>query len=127
MCGIAALIEPGRRFEPSLLEAMGDDLRHRGPDSGGILSEPGVGLVFRRLAILDPTARADQPMTDPSGQVTLIFNGEIYNFRALRSALEAEGIALRTTGDTEVILQGYLAWGEAVLDRLEGMYAFVLL
>ncbi len=127
MCGIATLIEPGRAFDRALLDAMGEDLRHRGPDSAGVLSEPGIGMVFRRLAILDPTARADQPMTDPAGQATLIFNGEIYNFRALRAALQAEGVALRTTGDTEVILQGYLRWGEGVLDRLEGMYAFAIL
>ena len=127
MCGIIALIEPGRPFDRALLEAMGDDLRHRGPDSGGVLAEPGVGLSFRRLAILDPTSRSDQPMSDPSGQVTLIYNGEIYNFRQLRQALQAEGVAFRTRGDTEVLLQGYLRWGETVLDRLEGMYAFVIL
>ena len=127
MCGLAALIEPGRRFDPALLDAMGDDLRHRGPDSAGLVNEPGVALVFRRLSILDPTPRADQPMSDASGQVTLIFNGEIYNFRALRAELESQGARFRTTGDTEVILQGYLAWGEAVLDKLEGMYAFILL
>ena len=95
--------------------------------SGGLINEPGVALVFRRLSILDPTPRSDQPMTDASGQVTLIFNGEIYNFRELRAQLEAVGVRFRTTGDTEVILQGYLTWGEAVLDRLEGMYAFILL
>ena len=127
MCGIAALVEPGRRFDLALLAAMGEDLRHRGPDSDGVVNEPGVGLVFRRLSILDPTPRADQPMTDAAGQVTLIFNGEIYNFRALRAELEAQGARFRTSGDTEVILQGYLAWGEAVLDKLEGMYAFILL
>jgi asparagine synthase (glutamine-hydrolysing) len=127
MCGLAALIEPGRRFDAALLAAVGEDLRHRGPDSDGIVNEPGVALVFRRLSILDPTPRADQPMTDAAGQVTLIFNGEIYNFRSLRQQLEAEGANFRTTGDTEVILQGYLAWGEAIFDKLEGMYALVLL
>ncbi len=127
MCGIVALIEPGRRFEPALLEALGEDLRHRGPDATGLMSEPGVGLVFRRLSILDPTPRADQPMNDAEHQVTLIFNGEIYNFRELRKELEAKGAAFRTTGDTEVILQGYLAWGEGVFDRLEGMYALAIL
>lgn len=126
MCGIAALIEPGRIFDMPLLEAMGEDLRHRGPDSGGIISEPGIGLVFRRLAILDPAARADQPMSDPDNRVTLIFNGEIYNYLDLRRELEQSGISFRTSGDTEVILQGYLVWGETILDRLEGMYAFVL-
>jgi asparagine synthase (glutamine-hydrolysing) len=127
MCGIVALVEPGRLFDRVLLEAMGDDIRHRGPDSGGISTEPGVGFAFRRLAILDPTSRSDQPMNDPSGLVTLLFNGEIYNFRELRQSLQQRGVSFRTTGDTEVLLQGYLTWGEALLDRLEGMYAFVIL
>ncbi len=127
MCGLAALIQPGRRFPARLLAAMEKDLFHRGPDSGGTINEPGVALVFRRLAILDPSAVADQPMTDPSGRCTLIYNGEIYNYRALQAELRAAGVALITDGDTEVVLQGYLKWGEAVLDRLEGMYAFAIL
>ncbi len=126
MCGIAALIEPGRRFDKALLEAMGEDMRHRGPDAAGVLEEEGVGLVFRRLSILDPTPRADQPMSDPDNNATLIFNGEIYNFRELRRVLEERGVAFRTTGDAEVILHGYLTWGESILDRLEGMFAFVI-
>ena len=84
-----------------------------------MVEEAGGGLVFWRLAILDPASRADQLMADPSGRATLVFNGEIYNYRALRRDLEAEGMALRTTGDTEAILLGYLAWGEALLDRWE--------
>lgn len=127
MCGFAALFEPERAFAPTLLGQIDRDLFHRGPDSGGRASEPGWALVFRRLAILDPTSGADQPMSDPSGRFTLVYNGEIYNFRELRAALEAEGARFRTNGDTEVLLQGYMHWGEAVLDRLEGMYAFVLI
>ncbi len=127
MCGLAALIEPGRRFSKALLGVIDKDLHHRGPDSGGMLSESGVAMVFRRLAILDPTPGSDQPMTDPSGRYTLVFNGEIYNYRAVRKALTDAGVTLRTDGDSEAILQGYARWGEAVLDRLEGMYAFVLL
>ena len=126
MCGLAALFEPGRRFDPALLAGMEDDLFHRGPDSGGCVSEPGVALVFRRLAILDPGSQADQPMSDASGRCSLVFNGEIYNYRALRQALEQEGVRLRTSGDTEVVLEGYLHWGEDVLNRLEGMFAFCL-
>ena len=106
---------------------MESDIFHRGPDSGGILDEPGAAMVFRRLAILDPEAKADQPMTDRTGRCTLVFNGEIYNYRALRAALEQAGVTLRTDGDTEAILEGYLAWGEAIVESLEGMFAFVLL
>ncbi len=126
MCGLAALFDPGRRFDTALLAGMEDDLFHRGPDSGGTVSEPGLALVFRRLAILDPGSQADQPMSDASGRCTLVFNGEIYNYRALRLALEQEGVRLRTSGDTEVVLEGYLRWGEDVLSRLEGMFAFCL-
>ena len=126
MCGLVALFEPGRRFDPALLAGMEDDLFHRGPDSGGCVSEPGLALVFRRLAILDPGSQADQPMSDASGRCSLVFNGEIYNYRALRLALEQEGAHLRTSGDTEVVLEGYLRWGEDVLNRLEGMFAFCL-
>jgi len=106
---------------------MESDLLHRGPDSGGIIEEPGAALVFRRLAILDPEAAADQPMTDRTGRCTLVFNGEIYNYRDLRATLEQAGVVLRTDGDTEAILEGYLAWGDAVAERLEGMFSFVLL
>ncbi len=126
MCGLAALFDPGRRFDPALLAGMEDDLFHRGPDSGGCISEPGFALVFRRLAILDPGSQADQPMSDASGRCSLVFNGEIYNYRALRRALGQEGVRLRTSGDTEAVLEGYLHWGEDVLNRLEGMFAFCL-
>ncbi len=126
MCGLAALFDPGRRFDPALLAGMEDDLFHRGPDSGGCISEPGFALVFRRLAILDPGLQADQPMSDASGRCSLVFNGEIYNYRALRRALGQEGVRLRTSGDTEAVLEGYLHWGEDVLNRLEGMFAFCL-
>jgi len=126
MCGLAALFEPGRRFDPVLLAGIEEDLFHRGPDSGGCVSEPGLALVFRRLAILDPGSQADQPMNDASGRCSLVFNGEIYNYRALRLALEQEGVRLRTSGDTEVVLEGYLRWGEDVLNLLEGMFAFCL-
>ncbi|MGE0254673.1 MAG: asparagine synthase (glutamine-hydrolyzing) [Alphaproteobacteria bacterium] len=126
MCGFAVLTENGRTFAPDLLAAIDSDLYHRGPDSGGLLSQPGLALVFRRLAILDVGAQSDQPMTDPSGRCTLVFNGEIYNFKSLRRELEAAGAVFRTSGDSEVILAAYLAWGEAAFARLEGMFALVL-
>ncbi len=126
MCGFAALFQPGRRFAPELLAGIDRDLFHRGPDSGGQAAEDGWALVFRRLSILDPTPGSDQPMTDPSGRCTMVFNGEIYNYRALRAELRDAGVALRADGDTEAVLHGYLLWGEAVLDRLEGMFALTI-
>jgi asparagine synthase (glutamine-hydrolysing) len=105
---------------------MGDDIAHRGPDGGAIHCEDGIGLAFRRLAILDLSAAASQPMSDVSGRCTLVFNGEIYNFRELRDELLASGAVFRTAGDAEVILQGYLRWGESVVERLRGMFALLL-
>ena len=128
MCGLAAFFAPGCVLPDDMLAGAEQELFHRGPDSGGRMSEPGWALVFRRLAIMDPGHGADQPMTDESGRCTLVFNGEIYNFRALRGELEAAGARFRTGSDTEVILQAYLRWGaQRMLDRLEGMYAFVLI
>jgi asparagine synthase (glutamine-hydrolysing) len=127
MCGFAAFLEPGRAFAPDLLDAVDADLAHRGPDGAGRLVEPGIALVFRRLAILDPSPAADQPMTDAAAGLSLIFNGEIYNYRALREELAAAGVRFRSRGDSEVVLAGYARWGEGVLDRLEGMYALVLI
>jgi asparagine synthase (glutamine-hydrolysing) len=126
MCGFAALFDPGRRFAPDLLAGIDHDLVHRGPDSGGVASWPGAALVFRRLAIIDTRAASDQPMASADGRQTLVFNGEIYNYKALRRELLSKGVTLRTEGDTEVILEGYRHWGEAVVDRLEGMFAFVI-
>ncbi len=90
------------------------------------MNEPGFALVFRRLAIIDPDPRADQPMHDEGMRCTVVFNGEIYNHKALRAELQAQGEVFLTESDTEVILRGYLRWGSRVLDRLEGMYAFAL-
>jgi asparagine synthase (glutamine-hydrolysing) len=126
VCGFAALFQDERKFPPDLLEAMGEDLFHRGPDSGGVLAEAGFALVFRRLAILDPGASANQPMTDATGRYAIVFNGEIYNFQELRRQLQGQGVRLRTRSDTEVLLEGFVRWGEALLEKLEGMYAFVI-
>jgi asparagine synthase (glutamine-hydrolysing) len=126
MCGFAAFFEPGRLFAPELLKGANRDLYHRGPDSDGTVNESGFSLVFRRLAIIDLSDGANQPMSDSSGRCSIVYNGEIYNYKELRKELQSVGVVFSTHSDTEVILQGYLLWGEKILDRLEGMYAFAI-
>jgi asparagine synthase (glutamine-hydrolysing) len=107
-----------------------DIVAHRGPDGDGweVLKSPAgpVALGHRRLAIIDLSEAALQPMTDPSGRFRLIYNGEIYNYRELRAELEAKGERFLTQSDSEVLLRSWLVWGEAALPRLRGMFAFVI-
>jgi len=124
MCGLVAIIgRPGRPVERPVLERMSEVIRHRGPDGDGLVVDGSVGLAHRRLAILDPAAGA-QPMTVEG--VTLVHNGEVYNYVELRRELQALGRTFATGTDTEVILHAYLAWGPAFVERLNGMFAFVL-
>lgn len=127
MCGIAGLFYPGtpKPVDPARVRAMADAMAHRGPDGAGVWAAPGVGLGHRRLSIID-IAGSPQPMTSADGALTVVFNGEIYNFAALRVELAALGHRFRTAGDTEVLLAGYAAWGPALLDRLIGMFAFAI-
>ena len=103
---------------------MTKTLAHRGPDGEGYFSDGGLGLGHRRLAILDLTAAADQPMTTPDGRYTLVYNGEVYNFREIRKELEQLGHSFRSTGDTEVVLHALAEWGSEALSRFNGMFAF---
>lgn len=98
----------------------------RGPDAEGLWTSAGVVLGHRRLAILDLEARANQPMVSTDGRYTIVFNGEIYNFRELRRELEAEGVAFRTTSDTEVLLALFARDGERMLPKLRGMFALAI-
>ena len=126
MCGIAGLVrQDGAPADPVLLRRMTDILAHRGPDGEGFHVEGSVGLGHRRLAIIDVSGGA-QPMRSADGTVAITYNGEIYNFRELRSELEARGFLFRTTSDTEVVLHAYEAWGEAAVSRLRGMFAFAI-
>lgn len=119
MCGIAGVLR-SHPHASSLLDA----LAHRGPDSQGSADLDECTLAATRLAILDPTSRADQPVTH--GQATIVLNGEIYNFRELRDQLVACGWSFKTSGDTEVLLKALLQWGTGALARVQGMYAFLL-
>ena len=125
MCGIAGFFGVGDR---TVLQRMAKRIAHRGPDDEGFLIEPdhGVFLGFRRLAILD-IAGGKQPMTTADGALTVIFNGQIYNFKELRSELEALGAQFRTDhSDTEVLLHGWRHWGKDLPSRLNGMWAFAI-
>lgn len=123
MCGIVGYL--GVR-QPGLLGRMCDAVFHRGPDSGGMIEMAGaLGLGMRRLAVIDP-ASGEQPMVACGGQVALVFNGEIYNYREVREELIGLGLAFRTDSDTEVVLNAYLAWGSGAWERLHGMFAIAL-
>jgi len=102
---------------------MAAAIAHRGPDDSGVFVDGPCGLAFRRLSIID-LALGHQPMT--AGPATLVFNGELYNFQQLRAELQARGEVFTTHSDTEVLLRGYLVWGEAVVERIDGMFAFAL-
>lgn len=101
---------------------------HRGPDDEGrwVDEAAGVGLLHRRLSIIDLSPLGHQPMTNEDGSVVLCFNGEIYNFRDLRPELEAKGHVFRSRTDSEVLVHGWEEWGEGVLQRIRGMFAFAL-
>jgi asparagine synthase (glutamine-hydrolysing) len=127
MCGIAGIFHCGtiKPVDPLRVERMCDALVHRGPDDSGVWTARGVGLGFRRLAIID-LAGSPQPMHSADERAVLVFNGEIYNFRELRRELEQLGAQFRTDGDGEVILAAYQQWGVECLPRLHGMFAFAI-
>lgn len=130
MCGIAGFIDPrpgNREALAHRARRMAGTMRHRGPDDEGVWIAPdaGVGLAFRRLAILDLSREGHQPMMSASGRHVLVFNGEIYNFRELRRELKSAGVTFRGSSDTEVLLASIERWGtDGTLGRINGMFAF---
>lgn len=127
MCGIAGIfdIKEQREIDQAVLAQMNQVQFHRGPDEGGIHCEPGLGLAHRRLSIID-ISTGQQPLFNHDGSVCIVFNGEIYNFREIRSELEQLGYHFKTHSDTEVIVHAWEAWGEACVRRLRGMFAFAV-
>ena len=130
MCGIAGIVGRGDEWPKvacsELVGRLLDAQAHRGPDDSGIWEFEGVCLGHRRLAILDLSHAGHQPMVDPQSGCSITFNGEIYNFQELRAELERVGRTFRSHTDTEVILQAYATWGKKFVERLDGMFAFVI-
>jgi asparagine synthase (glutamine-hydrolysing) len=124
MCGIAGFNWPDQR----MVKTMMDTLRHRGPDDEGFYANDEVSLGHRRLSIVDLSELGHQPMVYQHGgrRVIVTFNGEIFNYREVRQALEAEGYRFRSESDTEIILASYLEWGCECVHRFNGMWAFAL-
>ncbi|MEU5454513.1 asparagine synthase (glutamine-hydrolyzing) [Streptomyces globisporus] len=129
MCGITGWVsfEADLTHRGDVLDAMTGTMACRGPDGSGTYVRTEVGLGHRRLAVIDLPGGA-QPMTvsTPAGDIVLVYSGEAYNYQELRDQLKALGHPFRTDSDTEVVLRGYLQWGESVVDHLDGMYAFAI-
>ena len=133
MCGIAGVLGTGRVVQRPILEKIANSLEHRGPDDEGVEVVPVgesqdcyLGLVHRRLSIIDLSSEAHQPMYDPETGNWIVFNGEIYNYREIREVLASDGDSFKSNSDTEVILKAYAKWSEGCLSKLRGMFAFAL-
>ncbi|MFD4815051.1 asparagine synthetase B family protein, partial [Streptomyces sp. NPDC058418] len=129
MCGITGWVSFDRdlRDASTTLDAMTETMACRGPDDRGTWISGPAGLGHRRLAIIDlPGGRQPMTVETPQGPLALVYSGETYNFTELRRELTGRGHRFTTESDTEVVLRGYLEWGEAVAERLNGMYAFAL-
>ncbi|MES9994093.1 MAG: N-acetylglutaminylglutamine amidotransferase [Candidatus Thiodiazotropha sp.] len=127
MCGLCGELRfDGAPADLAAIERMNDRLRRRGPDHGGSYSDGALGFGHRRLSIIDLSEHAHQPMLDQKLNLALVFNGTIYNYKDLRATLKGLGYQFFSSGDTEVILKAYHAWGEACVDHLHGMFAFAI-
>ena len=127
MCGITGIyaFNEAGRFHLINLQRAVDVLEHRGPDTQGTFLDDRIGLGHRRLSVIDTSPRANQPMKDPTGRYTLVYNGEIYNYLELRKILEdRHQVQFRSESDTEVLLYAYIIYGEKCLQMLNGFFAF---
>lgn len=125
MCGFAGFIDQRDKKEEILLPMM-NAIIHRGPDSSGSFTDADCALGFRRLSIIDISESGDQPIYNEDESKVLVFNGEIYNYQSLREELIQKGHVFRTKTDSETLLHGYEEYGEKLVDRLRGMFAFVI-
>jgi asparagine synthase (glutamine-hydrolysing) len=127
MCGIAGIFHlNGDPVLPRMLKEMTDAMAHRGPDGEGFYIDNGVGLGHRRLAIIDLSEAARQPMSTASNEYVISYNGEVYNYKELRAELEKAGYRFESQSDTEVGLYAYKEWGPKCLKRFNGLFAFAI-
>jgi asparagine synthase (glutamine-hydrolysing) len=128
MCGIAGIVDLNlKTVSEESIRSMIHKMNHRGPDDNGVFLKDNIGLGFVRLSILDLSTAGHQPMRSADGRFVIIYNGEIFNYVELRKELEKEGFVFKTNTDTEVLLNSYIHWGKSCLDKLNGMWAFVIL
>jgi asparagine synthase (glutamine-hydrolysing) len=127
MCGICGELRfDGHGADLAAIQCMTERLERRGPDHGGSFSDGPLGFGHRRLSVIDLSEHSDQPLVDQELCLSLVFNGAIYNYRELRKELQAKGYHFFSEGDSEVILKAWHAWGEACVERLQGMFAFAI-
>jgi asparagine synthase (glutamine-hydrolysing) len=128
MCGIVGCLAmiPGEDPHPEWVGVASERISHRGPDDDGFYTDPSIALGFRRLAIIDLSAGGHQPMHSADGRYSMVFNGEIYNYVEIADELRREGVSLRTTSDSEVLLEAYARYGKKAVNRLRGMFAFAI-
>ena len=125
MCGIVGFTNTINDSNV-VIGRMMDRIRHRGPDAEGKYVDGDIALGHRRLSIIDVSSQGDQPIFNEDGSLVLVFNGEIYNFQEIREKLVAAGHIFKTKTDSEVLIHGYEEYGEKLLDKLRGMFAFVI-
>ena len=125
MCGFAGFVGEVDDREQVLVNMM-NTIVHRGPDSAGKYVDEDAALGFRRLSIIDLSSVGDQPLYNEDRSMVLVFNGEIYNYQDLREELKAAGHEFVSNTDSETLIHGYEEWGEKLVDRLRGMYAFAI-
>src|SRR3989338_3582123 len=128
MCGIAGKVftDSKEAVSSDLLKRMAEAMAHRGPDDEGFSKDGPMGFAFRRLAIIDLSPTGHQPMSNVTETVTVMFNGEIYNYQTLRKECERDGYCFRSQSDTEVIIALYEKYGEGCVEHLRGMFAIAI-
>jgi asparagine synthase (glutamine-hydrolysing) len=127
MCGISGIVNFNNRgVDKKVVAQMMQKMKHRGPDDEGVFIEESIGLGFVRLSILDLSLSGHQPMESDNGKYVMIFNGEVYNYIELRDELKTKGYQFKSNSDSEVVLKSYQEWGEACLDRFNGMWALTI-